>query len=110
MLLFLIVLLVVAWIMYKMNTKSTYVSDENLIRGIVSNIRSKNPQLVPIETVSVDSGVARIMWFDTMNYSGQILDSTASGVLPRAPPIGNFETLEDKYMPFNDIQNFHNQF
>lgn len=108
---FIVILLLFALWVYLSNKKTMYVPDETFIGNIVRNIRSRQPELVPLETISVDNGIARMMWFDTRNYSGQILDSTASGVIPRAPPLNQFSPIdEESYMPYDEIQNFHKQF
>ncbi len=110
MVILILLLLAVLWFFFSSRV-DTYVSDESLIGKIVNGIRSRRPELVPLETISVDNGVARMMWFDMNNYSGQIIDSTEAGALPRAPPLNQFSPAQkEQYMPYDEIEKFHKQF
>jgi hypothetical protein len=94
------ILVIIAVILFLIiQKKETYQSDETFIDTIVSNVRANNPNLVPIETVSVDAGVARLLWFDTDDYSGKVIDSNSSGIIPYTKPV------DDGIIPYINFKN-----
>ena len=103
-----ILLIVFAVLMYMLSTKRQgYVSDEATIMNIVAGIRAKRPELVPLETVSIDNGVARMLYLNMNDYSGQVIDSTLAGPIPRSPPDASLTPfIENKYKSYDEIQNF----
>lgn len=51
------------------------MTDETKIKTIVNKIRQKKPELVPVDTVSVDGPSSRMLFLNTKTYAGEMIDS-----------------------------------
>lgn len=90
--------------MYLMTRKSPY-TDEVTVQKVIRNIKSQFPSLEPVNTTSIDSGTARITFFDTNTYSGKVIDASTRGVLPRAPPDTSIQPYKDaEYKSYDEIR------
>lgn len=71
-----VVVCVLIW--FKFFRKVENMTDESKIKTIVSKIREEKPELVPIDTVSVDDNKARMLFVNTKTYAGEMYDSTVA--------------------------------
>lgn len=65
-------------IWFKFFRRVEKMTDESKITTIVSKVREVKPELIPIDTVSVDDNKARILFVNTKTYAGEMYDSTIS--------------------------------
>lgn len=65
--LWLIVIALIAWWFIRKPVQS----DETIIQRITR----EHPNLAPVNTVSIDDGSARMMFFDKKTLSGRVIDS-----------------------------------
>ncbi len=70
-----LVIIIVAWIFIR-RKRVEKMTDETIINTMVSKIRGKNPELVPINTVSIDGQNSRMLFVNTKTYAGEMIDSS----------------------------------
>lgn len=72
----LIVLLVAVWYFVIRKRSVEGMTDEQKIGETVEKIRSMKPELVPLDTVSVDGPSSRILFLNTKTYAGEMYDAS----------------------------------
>ena len=66
---------ILAWFIIS-RKKVEKMTDETIINTVLNKIRGKNPELVPINTVSIDGTKSRMLFVNTKTYAGEMIDSS----------------------------------
>jgi hypothetical protein len=92
----LVVIIVIAlFFANRMKSIDTYhPTDEELIVDIVNKVQKTRPGLEPISTVSRDGNTARMLFFNTDTYAGELCDASVS------PMDVKVSLVNEKKIPF----------
>lgn len=92
----LIVVLVLGWI-YTRTRRVEKLTDEKIVTNIVEEIQKIRPELVPVETMYIDTdGSSRILFLNTDTYAGEVYDySKKSGLIKDIQGINDKQNLYD---------------
>lgn len=99
--------LIVLVVLLLMRKPAGYSSDERTVTSIVKQITDRFPNMTPVNTVSIDGPNARMVFFDTKNYSGSVIDTDSNGIVPRKPADSSITPYVDgAYKDYDEILNF----
>lgn len=100
-----LVILVLAALLFM--RKSGYSSDEKTVVSAIKDVTERFPAMAPVNTVSIDNTSARMVFFDTNNYSGAVIDFDNNGITPRKPADSSIAPYTDgAYKSYDEILNF----
>lgn len=71
-----IIVLIALWYFFIRPKKVERMTDEDKIGAIIDKVRDIKPELIPVDTVSVDGPSARILYVNTKTYAGELHDAT----------------------------------
>lgn len=81
--LFVIVILVAAWIVVS-NRKVEKLTDEQNVISVVDQVQKIRPELVPVQTMYIDpDGSSRFLFLNTDTYAGEVYDFSKNTGLTR---------------------------
>lgn len=77
-----IVFLIGAWLFTQFRAPEKY-TDEQMVTKVLQEVKNVRPELVPIETMYIDSdGSSRFLFLNTDTYAGEVYDySKKKGVI-----------------------------
>lgn len=100
-------LLVIVLVVLLFMRRTSYASDEVTVQSIVKTITDKFPTMTPVSTISIDGTDSRMVFFDTKDYSGKVVDMNQKGIVPRSPADASIAPYVDgAYKSYDEILDF----